>query len=167
MKKNIDVLNFLKTGDFGDAKIKDSKETVIRKLGNPDGHIKLTNPLIGIHYGNYEFVFDGEGLRSIQNDNFNSEYPDSMEFSNEMFLVESGFLKSDKTIKLGEIKLELEKVNISYKIVDYWERKVLKTESGVIIDFNDEEWDKSSESMVKILDMNEYEFIGIRYYPFG
>ena len=165
MRERIRISEFLRTGRFGPVKIEDSKAEVIRKLGVPDGEILVKKPLTVIHYGRYEFVFEEKGLQSIQNDHFNPEFPDSMEYSNKKIHIDSEFLKADKVKKLNEIESELIRYEISYKCLEYWGRKVLKTESGVVIDFNDEKWDENVNTTPKIDVPQEYELIGIRYFP--
>lgn len=165
MGAKIRISKFLRTGRFGPVKIEDSKAEVIRKLGKPDGEIQVKKPFIGIYYGRYEFFFDGSGLRSIQNDHFNPGFPDSMEFSNREIHIDPEFLRADKMKKLNEIESELIKHKIPYKYLEYWGRMVLKMESGVVIDFNDEKWDENEDSTTKINNPQEYELIGIRYYP--
>lgn len=165
MKENISLTEFLRTGEFGPVSINDHKSTVIEKLGQPDGEISLSKGLHGIHYGWYEFVFDNNGLRSIQNDRFDPELPDSMEFSNDSFQVDSGFLKADKIKKLGEIETELVALRISFSLIDYWGRKAVRMTSGVVLDFNDEELVEEDSDSRKIEDVKDYTLIGIRYHP--
>lgn len=165
MIENISLTEFLRTGEFGSVGINDHRSTVIEKFGQPDGEISLSKGLQGIHYGWYEFVFDQGGLRSIQNDRFDPEFPDSMEFSNGSFKVDSGFLKADKIRKLGEIETELAALGISFSLIDYWGRKALRATSGVVLDFNDEELAGEDGSTRKIEDVRDYTLIGVRYHP--
>ncbi len=150
MKREIKILDFLRTGIFGTVEINDSVETVIGKLGKPDGKINVSNPQQGIHYSMYEFMFFENKLESIQNDHFDPEFPELMEFKNETFDLNSAFLKADQMKTISDIEIELKKLNIEYKIIDYWGRKAIKTIGNVVIDFDDEKG---------------FELIGIRYYP--
>jgi len=165
MKLEIKISDFLKTGKFGTVEINDSVNTVIEKLGEPDGKINVSKPNKGIHYSMYELVFSNDKLKSIQNDRFDPKYPELTEFENEKFKLNSAFLKANRIKKLSEIEFELDKLNIKYNIIDYWDRKVIKTVGDVIIDFNDEIWSTNQNDFIKIKNVKDYELIGIRYYP--
>jgi hypothetical protein len=165
MKEIISISDFLRTGKFGKVMTGDSLATVIDKLGVPDGHMNIAKPFKGIHYNGYEFVFDGHGLRSIQNDNCNRYSPGLSEFENDKIKVNTEFLGGEVIKKLGEIQKTLKNLRIEFSMVDYWERKVLRTEGNVIIDFNDEKWSDQDRDWVKIKNHEDLEFIGIRYYP--
>ena len=165
MKSEIKISDFLKTGKFGTVEINDSIKTVIEKLGEPDGNINVSNTKKGIHYGMYELIFSNDKLESIQNDRFDPKYPELIEFENDKCKLNSEFLKADRIKSLGEIELELNKFNIEYGIIDYWDRKVIKTVGNVVIDFNDEVWSDNHNGFVKIENMKNYELIGIRFYP--
>lgn len=87
-----------------------------------------------------------------------------MEFENEVIVFNSAFLKADKVKTLEEVAQELERVNIAFKVIDYWNRKALKTMGNVVIDFNDEKWSDTEEDCVYIENMQYFELIGIRMY---
>ena len=165
MKNRIKISEFLKTGKFGTVAIGDSAETIMQKLGTPDGYSKINKRTKHIHYGKYEFfIIDGK-LDSIQNDHYDPKYPNEMEYENELIKIEVEFLKANKIKLLSEIKTELNKSNISYSLIDYWGRKGLKTSSGVVIDFNDEKEIQNEINLVKIDSIENYELIGIRFFP--
>jgi hypothetical protein len=167
MKPEIKISDFLKTGKFGTVEINDSIETVIKKLGEPDGehNLDVVKPRQGIHYSMYEFMFLNDKLESIQNDRFDTENPDLMEFENDTFKLNSEFLKADRVKKMGEIESEFNKLNIQYNIIDYWGRKAIKTIRNVVVDFNNETWSDKDKDFVKIENMKDFELIGVRYYP--
>ncbi len=165
MKTEIKISDFLKTGKFGTVEINDSVKTVIEKLGEPDGNINVSKPNKGIHYSMYELIFRNDKLESIQNDRFDPEYPELIEYENDKFKLNSEFLKADRVKRLSEIESELHKLNIEYNIIDYWDRKAIKTDGDVIIDFNDEVWSDNHNGFIKIENVKDYELIGIRYYP--
>ncbi|GGG30704.1 hypothetical protein GCM10011344_34550 [Dokdonia pacifica] len=165
MKREIKISDFLKTGKFGTVEINDSIKTVIEKLGEPDGNINVSKPNKGIHYSMYELIFSNDKLESIQNDRFDPKYPELTEFENDKFKLNSEFLKADRIQRLGEIESELDKLNIEYNIIDYCDRKAIKTIGNVVIDFNDEVWSDNQNGFVKIENVKDYVLIGIRYYP--
>lgn len=168
MKNKIKISEFLRTGKFGSVTIGDSPETIMQKLGKPDGYgpfNERNKRAKHIHYGKYEFfIMDGK-LDAIQNDRYDPNYPHLMEYQNELIQIEVEFLKANRVKVLSEIKTELNNFNIPYTIIDYWGRKALKTISGVVIDFNDEKEIENEIDLVKIDNIEDYELIGIRYFP--
>lgn len=164
MKQEIKITDFLRTGKFGNVEIHDSYDSVIEKLGKPDGNIRVVKHKRGIHYSMYEFVFSNNKLESIQNDRFDPEFPELTEFENDNFKVNTDFLKANSIKKLSEITFKLNQLHIGYDIIDYHDRKAIKTTSNVIIDFNDEFWSDKHNDFVKIDSIENYEFIGIRYF---
>ena len=166
MKLEIHITDFLRTGQFGTVKINDSVEAVIKKLGKPDGehNPEVVKPGRGLHYSMYEFFFVDNKLESIQNDHFDSRHPESMEFENDVFKLNTAFLKADRVKTMREIESELEKLNIEYKLIDYWGRIVIKTIGGVILDFNDENWSDQTQGSVKIENLKDVELIGLRFH---
>lgn len=170
MKIKIKISDFIRTGNFGTVSIGDSPEAIIKKLGTPDGFglINERNKREKhIHYGQYEFFIVDEKLNAIQNMNFNPEYPHRMEYQNQLFKIEVGFFKPNRKILLNEVKIELKNLNISFKIIDFFGRKAIKTDSGVVIDFNNEKIVEIENEMdfVKIENIEEYELLGFSYWP--
>ncbi|GEM_PF-3795283 len=167
MKQIIKITDFLQTGVFGDVKINDSIEIVIKKLGKPDGgdSIKSRNSRKMIHYGMYEFMFTDNKLQSIQNDHFDTKHPELMEFDGTDIVIDSGLMRADRVKFMKDIEKELVEQNIKFIIIDYWERKAFKTEGDVIIDFNDEELCDTENSHKMIDNIKDYKLIGFRYYP--
>ena len=170
MKIKIKISEFIRTGNFGAVSIGDSPETVIQKLGIPDGYgpfNERNKREKHIHYGKYEFFIVDEKLNAIQNVNFNPNYPHRMEFQNEIFQVELGFYKANRIKVMSEVKMELDKNKTSYSVIDYFGRRALKTNCGVVIDFNDEKVIEIEKEMdfVKIDNIDDYELIGISYWP--
>lgn len=163
MKKEVKLIDFLKTGVFGGVKIDDSLETVIEKLGQPDGAVVKVGR--GIHYSMYEFMFLDNKLESIQNDRYDINYPELMEFENESILVDPGFFKADRIKYKSEIEEELLKLNIKFETIEYWGGKGIRTEGGVVIDFHDEVWLEKENDWVQIENEAAYELLGIRYFP--
>lgn len=165
MKLEIKITDFLRTGKFGTVEVNDSFKTVIEKLGKPDGIINVSKPYKGIHYSMYEFIFRNDKLESIQNDRFDSKYPELMEFENDKFKLHSAFFKADRSKRMKDIEFKLNELNIEYNIVDYQGRKVIKTIGNVVIDFDDENWSEKDDGFVKIKNMKDFELIGVRYFP--
>lgn len=170
MKNTIKITEFLKTGKFGSVTIGDSPEIIIQKLGKPDGYgpfNKRNKRAKHIHYGKYEFFILDDKLDAIQNINYDPEYPHLMEFQNDLFQVELGFYQANRIKLMSEVKIELNRNKISYSVINYWGRKALKTNSGVVIDFNDEKVIEIEKEMnyVKIDNIDDYELLGFSYWP--
>jgi hypothetical protein len=167
VKQIIEITEFLQTGVFGDVRINDSIEIVIKKLGKPDGgdSIKSRNSRKMIHYGMYEFMFTDNKLQSIQNDSFDTKYPELMEFDGENIVIDSGLMRADRVKYLKDVEKTLAKLNIKFEIIDYWERKAIKTEGNIIIDFNNGEWCDTENSHKMIDNIENYKLIGFRYHP--
>jgi len=170
MKTKIKISEFIRTGKFGPVSIGDSFETVIEKLGIPDGHgpfNERNNREKHIHYGSYEFfILDGK-LNAIQNVNFNPEYPHRMEYQNEVIKIEVGFFEANRTKLLREVKTELKVLSIPFTIIDFFGRKALKSDSRVVIDFNNEKIVEIENEMdyVEIDTIEDHELLGISYWP--
>lgn len=162
MKFRIKISDFLQTGQFGYVKLGDSKKEVIKLLGTPDGMINLSHPSKGIHYGKYEFIFVEDQLKLIQNDQFNIDHPKNMAFSNEFFQIDPVPFNRDDIQTLGNIETELKRLKISYSIIDYLDRKVIRTEGNIIIDFDDEKWSETINVFEKISNIKNYRLIGFR-----
>lgn len=165
MPEIIKITDVLKTGHFGPVRIGDSKETMIEKLGEPDGIINVIPPGEGIHYSMYEFFFHENRLCSFQNDHFSTKYPEEMEFKNNQIEIDPDLLRADRPKVLGEIATLLKRQGIPFQIIDYLRRKAISFASGVVIDFNDERWDQKANDWVKTKNLNVNKLIGFRFYP--
>ena len=95
-RQTIKLSVFLSTGDFGGVNLKDSKEDVLAKLGEPTGVILSHEK--GLHYSMYEFAFVGNKLWYIQNDHFDPEYPELMLFENHMIKIDPEFMAATKAL---------------------------------------------------------------------
>ena len=136
---------------------------VINKLGPPDGHIKVAKGNKAIHYGYYEFYFTGDRLRTIQNDHFDPEYPEMMEFSNDLFTIEPAFFRPEQKRTMFEVEQHLHQSDIIFSEIEYFGRPVIQTSSGMIIDFSDEYYDKKSGNLAQFKDIKEHTLLGFRY----
>lgn len=165
MPEIIKITDVLKTGHFGPVRIGDSKETVIEKLGEPDGIINVSPPSTGIHYSMYEFLFHENKLRYFQNDNFKTKYPEHMEYKNNKIEIDPELLRADPPKVLGEMATLLKRQDILFQIIDCWKRKAISFANGIILDFNDEKWDQKANDWVKTKNLNVNKLMGFRFYP--
>jgi len=132
-----------------------SKESVIKHLGQPDSDNDMQENGCILLYSWYEFFFDHKNkLHSIQNDNYAPSDAASFEFKNEAIEIDSWFLNSTPNQTLESILNLLNAKNIDSALVNYFGRNVIKVNSGVIVDFDEE---KNSDGV--------RELIGIRYWP--
>ncbi|MBB3168600.1 hypothetical protein [Simiduia aestuariiviva] len=155
MKMLIRILDFIKTGKFGPVEIGMSKAKVLEVLGPPDDDTDLDGPGSILLYAWYELFFDPDGiLKSIQNDNYNPKDTGTYFFENEKFSIDPWFLNEVQEQNIESISRLLSDNGIKFEIVDYYGRNVLKVNSGVIVDFDEDE----NENGIK-------ELIGVRYWP--
>lgn len=154
---------FLTTGKFGSIILGDQYETVIQSLGPPEGQMKVSKLARAIHYGYYEFYFTDDQLTNIQNDQFNPEYPEMMKFTNDQLVIEPGLFTAAKTKTLAILKEELESAKIIFTQIPYYGRTAIRTQHGIIIDFNDEYIDDQKESLTKHRNLGNHTLIGFRY----
>jgi hypothetical protein len=146
---------FIKTGKFGPVEIGTSKDRVLSELDVPDNDTDLDGSGSILLYSWYEFFFDHNGiLRSIQNDNYNPKNKNTYLFKNDKYFINSWFLNEveDQTIETVGILLTQE--SISFEIIDYYGRRVLKASSGVVIDFDENPNEKGTKALA-----------GVRYWP--
>ncbi len=132
-----------------------TKQEIIQVLGQPDSDNDCGKRGWILLYSWYEFFISRDNkLFAIQNDNYDPQNRDSYSFKNELIEIDSWFLNADDNKSLNEIAELLKSKEIKHNIDDYFGRSVIKAESGVIIDFSDEE----NESGLR-------ELIGIRFWP--
>jgi hypothetical protein len=136
----INLYNFIKTGEFGPVKIGMLKNEVLKLLGSPDSENNIGENGCILLYGWYELFTNHENrLYSIQNDNYNPEQPETYKFKNELVEVNPCFLNEAKNQTIHSVSELLNIENIKYEITDYYGHKAIKTNSGVIIDFSEEQ----------------------------
>lgn len=86
MKKQIDLLQFFRTAEFGTVKLGDTKQTIISELGPADTITSFSKNTLGLIYGTYEFTLKKDKLVYMQNDHFRLESPEEFEFTNNTIL---------------------------------------------------------------------------------
>jgi hypothetical protein len=151
----IRIEEFLKTAEFGPITIGTSKDKTLSLLGAPDDDTDLDGPGSIPLYAWYELFYDHNNtLKSIQNDNYDPTDKKSYFFKNEKFEIDPWFLNEKSNQNIEDISSLLADANIPYQKLQYHGRVVLQTQSGVIVDFDEEE----NEVGVKAL-------MGIRYWP--
>lgn len=132
-----------------------TKQDVIQLLGEPDDVAFMGKNCRILRYSWYEFFINKDDrLYTIQNDNYSPLNSDSYIFSNEKIEIDSWFLNEKKHQDIDVISKLLISKDIKFNVEDHWGREVIKSKSGVIIDFDDDE----NESGGKVL-------IGIRFSP--
>ncbi len=151
----ISIEEFIKTGKFGSLELGVSKEMALSILGEPDSDTDLGETGSILLYAWYEFFFNRENkLHSIQNDNYDPKDEASYSFKNEKIEIDPWFLNAVDNQTIEEISDILNQKSIEFEIIDYYGRDAIRLESGVVIDFDEEE----NEFGIKIL-------IGVRYWP--
>jgi hypothetical protein len=85
-----------------------------------------------------------------------------MEFKNEKIVVNPEVFKADKEKSFREVLNYLQTEGIKHSVVEYFERKVIKTVGNVIIDFDDEEWSDTENKWIKSENHLNSKLIGFR-----
>jgi len=151
----ISIKEFIRTGEFGPVKLGMNKNEVVSLIGEPESDNDMGKTGSILLYAWYELFFDHEHvLKSIQNDNYRPDDPESYEFSNAKFRIDSWILNSDRTQTIESVENLLNIEGIDCEKQFYYDRYVLRAKSGVIVDFSDEE----NERGIKWL-------VGVRYWP--
>lgn len=163
MKKQIDLLQFFRTAEFGTVKLGDSKQTIISELGHADTITSFSKNTLGLIYGTYEFTLKKDKLVYIQNDHFRLESPEEFEFSNNTIYIDTGFFKVKNKPTFKNVKDLIERENIPYSCIEYFERTVIQLSNEIILDFNDENWDFDTCTSTSYESLDEHPFIGFRY----
>lgn len=135
----VSLKTFIQTTHFGTVKIGDDKASVLEILGCPSCDTDLGETGSILLYGWYELFFDHtDCLSYIQNDSYNPHQPETYQFKNEHFEIDAWFFNDIKHQTIETVSILLEQASISFDVINYYGRAVIKTESGVIIDFDDE-----------------------------
>lgn len=147
--KVVSLKSFIETGKFGDVYLGMHIDDVIDKLGEPESRTDYNNGTAEIIYAYYEFFYstNTKRLDGIQNDHL-AIFPNvktgrvnnkqDICFSNEKFTIDIWFLKKNRFLTYDEVILNLDKERVSYAVdADFFKNKIIKFESGVIMDFDD------------------------------
>ena len=150
----VNFKHFFKTGQFGTVELGDSIETVIEVLGDPDGKTHLGDTGVILTYGWYEFFFIHTGkLHSIQNDNYIPSNKNTFTFKNNNVEFDTWFFNATENQSIEKVSQLFDKNEMEYQAVDYYGRMAMKLNSGIIIEFAEE----NNQSDVR-------ELVGFRYW---
>lgn len=144
MKGKISIIEFVKTGMFGDISLDMTKKEVESIMGEPDGHFDSGDSSL-LNYGWWEVHF----LRSnankaylIHNDHLLydcTNHDEMIQFENDHWKLELDFIKPFQHIRLRQIIEILDGHNIGYKLVNEDYQPILQLENKVYMDFTDTE----------------------------
>lgn len=149
----ISIEKFIRTGCFGLIEVGEDKNYLVEVLGKPDSDNDMGKNGTIVLYGWYEFYFDtNDILYAIQNDNYDPSDSGTFSFENEKFKVNSWILNSRQNQTIETISEKLDSKKIKHSLIMYYGREVIKTGSGIIIDFDE-----------NLAGPNQ--LIGIRYWP--
>jgi hypothetical protein len=136
-KDTIDLLRFIKYGDFGSIKIGMSREEILDVFPQPDDWMngyKMENSPIW-RYGNFEMHFNGNDVLYL----IYSDYVEELFVGKNLYLNRWIF-EIDKKIKFKEIKNELNKEGILFDSIANWGHKAFRIiQSDVTLTFWGEE----------------------------
>ncbi|MBB3166835.1 hypothetical protein [Simiduia aestuariiviva] len=151
----LSIEEFVKTGKFGPVQIGMSKPEIIEFLGEADSDNDMDQNGSILIYGWYELFINSEDrLYSIQNDNYDPKYPETYIFQNSKFEIDPWILNNSTCQNIESISSKLKNSGIRFCLEEYYGRIVIKADSGVIIDFEEDE-----------NEIGLRELIGIRYWP--
>ena len=127
--------NFFRTGYFGEITLGATKQSVLDYLGPADSDNLMGDIGASLLYGCYElFFYNNDTLHYIQNDSYCADNPLTYQFCNSRFGIDTWFF--NETLQdIYSIMQLLKKCNIDFQLIDYHARPVLKTHTGIHIDF--------------------------------
>lgn len=136
--------DFVLTGNFGPVKIGMHKTEVIEILGEPDADSNFGGGSAGLLYSWYEFFYDTKTklIHAIQNDhlfNTGQYHKEAIEWQNERIKLDLWFLKPTQNISRKAVEVHLMAEKISYRKELLIESEILRFDSGVYLDFLEEE----------------------------
>lgn len=140
----ISLIDFIKTGYFGNTTLGSPIEETLGQLGDGYDYGKFDETEI-IKYGWYEFFYwtDTRKVFGIQNDHLQADcanHRDMIFFENDQWKLDVGFLKENENITFKQVCQLLEKENIAYVIEPaYKDELVIRCViSNVTFDFANE-----------------------------
>lgn len=144
MRKEIRILDFIKTGVFGGVQLGMTDQEVIDILGHPEDE-GGSEDAFSFRYGWWEIHFLRKNQNKaflIQNDHLLNDcinHNEMIEFENRHFKIELDFIKPFEHIRLKEVIAILNEQKISFKLIDEDYQPVLQLENLVYMDFTDSE----------------------------
>ena len=151
----ISLKEFIRNGQFGPIEIGESKHAIVGALGEPDSDNDMGENGCILRYGWYELFIDSkDSLYAIQNDNYDSGLPETYEFRNEKVEIDSWFMNFTQGQDIESISKQIRNEDITVEEVEYYGRVVLRAQSGLIIDFTEEE-----------NECGKRELLGFRFWP--
>ncbi len=139
MIKCISILDFLKTGRFGQLTSDINVDDVITILGLPDNRID-TPDVTMFSYGRWEIHFlcsNSSKIFFIQNDSLLYDclnHDEMIEYKNDYFIIDLDFIKPFEYVRLNELILLFKNNSIAYTVEDDFQ---LNLTSGVYLTFTD------------------------------
>ncbi len=168
----ISLKHFALTGEFGLVKVGMTKQQVIQFLGKPDYEQDLSTGFTGLLYAWYELFFETktEILWSIQNDHLQEceNHHEMICFKNDKVEIDTWFLTINQDITRKQVKETLLKENISFTEEMYCNEKIIRFDSGVYLDFDNQDgWWVDGKHLTDVIIENEEDFVlnAIRYFP--
>jgi len=140
---SINILDFLKTGQFGLIKLGMNIDEVIKILGQPENRLDSPDAIL-ISYGYWEIHFlcnNNNKVFLIQNDNLLydcTNHDELIEFKNDHFTINLEFLKPFEYIRLEKIIDILKANNIEYQL-NHNKPYHLELANGINLGFTDNE----------------------------
>ena len=161
----ISLKDFILTGQFGQIKMGDSKDTIIKYLGKPNNDCDFGTGLSGLNYLGFEFFYwtESQKLSVIQTDSldflFNNASNSTIFKLNKKVGIDFSIFSNAQNLTFKRLTEYLKKENFKFTENEKTEHfyTELRFESGVTLDF--ENWQDNLK-----LDRNDLKLNGIRYF---
>lgn len=146
LQYNINILDFIKKGVFGEILVGDTKEEIINKISTPDDYAagKSLKKAKIWRYGNIEFHFYEQILNSIF-----SDYLEKLEGGRQLVLYKWIFDKQPVTLQNVIDSLEKESINYSRSLNSLSQIELKILESNVKLIFVQENDNYIAQIMIK------------------
>ena len=144
MKKQISLLEFIKTGSFGGAILGMTDKEVVDFLGEPDWKDE-TPDVIWFTFDNWEIHFlksNNNAAFLIHNDHLLYDcvnHDEMIGFENDKVKLNLDFIKPFNHIRLKQILGILEENKMKYNLVNEDYKPLLQLENNIYMDFIDSE----------------------------
>lgn len=142
MKNAVSILNFIKTGKFGNVRLGMTDIEVVANLGAPESKFGSEEAFL-FSYGRWEIHFLTANQNKaflIHNDNLLydcNNHNEMVEFENDHFNIELDFIKPFEHISLRNVVTMLKQQHIAFKLIDEDFQPLLQLENSVYMDFTD------------------------------
>ena len=138
----ISLKNFILTGNFGPIALGTEKRQVYEFLGQPNEIVDFGAGMSGLFYNGFEFFYwtENEKIFAIQNDNLNQLLTRKAKYKiTKDIIIDTSFLQFGQVLSYENLTQYLSKEKIIFKVISKLEFDIIKFNSGVTFDFENDE----------------------------